>query len=253
VTGDHVDIWLIRSDVPARVLGDLATVLDEAERDRAEALISAVHRRRFIAAHGAVRLIIGDCLGVPPAQIRWRHGPHGKPEVAGTRDLTKTADLTGTPARMGTPDRTGTWADVQISLSHSGGLAMLAVTQHRRVGVDIQQFPAGDHAARMAERYYPVAEARFVTAGSPADQVSRFVALWTRKEACVKVTGGRLMQGMKLPVRAAGRRVIVRDPSGALPGPYLVRDVPVPPGFHAAVALEGAEPYRMTRHAWPDR
>src|ERR1700730_2102131 len=28
VTGDQVDIWLIRSDVPAGVLGDLAAVLD---------------------------------------------------------------------------------------------------------------------------------------------------------------------------------------------------------------------------------
>jgi 4'-phosphopantetheinyl transferase len=128
---------------------------------------------------------------------------------------------------------------------------MLAVTRHRRVGVDIQQFPAGDRAARMAERYYPAAEARFVTAGGPDIQVSRFVRLWTRKEACVKVTGGRLMQGMKLPVHGASRRVIVCNPGGALPGPYLVRDVRVPPGFHAAVALEGAEPYRVTRHTWP--
>ena len=234
MTGDQVDIWLIRSDVPAGVLGDLAAVLDDAERGRAEALITAPHRRRFIATHGAVRLIIGQRLGVPPGQIQWRHGPHGKPELA----------TAGDPAEA--PD------DVHISLSHSGGLAMLAVTRHRRVGVDIQQFPVGDRAARMAERHYPVAEARFVTAGGPDAQVSRFVRLWTRKEACVKVTGGRLMQGMKLPVHGAGRRVIVCDPGGALPGPYLVRDVPVPPGFHAAVALEGTEPYQVRRHTWPD-
>jgi 4'-phosphopantetheinyl transferase len=234
VTSDHVDIWLIRSDVPARVLGDLAMVLDDTERGRAEALITALHRRRFTVAHGAARLIIGDRLGVPPGQIRWRHGPHGKPEIAAAAGLT------------------GARADVHISLSHSGDLAALAVTGRRRVGVDLQQFPAGGYAARMAERYYPPAEARFVTAGGPAVQVSRFVTLWTRKESCVKVTGGRLMQGMKLPVHTAGRRVIVCDPGGALPGPYRVRDVPVPPGFHAAVALEGAEPYRVTRHVWPD-
>jgi 4'-phosphopantetheinyl transferase len=114
VTGDQVDIWLIRSDVPAGVLGDLAAVLDDAERGRAEALITAPHRRRFIATHGAVRLIIGQRLGVPPGQIRWRHGPHGKPELATAGDPAEARD------------------DVHISLSHSGRLAMLAVTRHRR-------------------------------------------------------------------------------------------------------------------------
>jgi 4'-phosphopantetheinyl transferase len=239
VTSCLVDIWLIWSDVPTSVITGLAAVLDDTERTRADALTVALHRRRFTVAHGAARLIIGRSLGVPPEQIRWHHGPHGKPEVAGTPDPAQPADLSGT------------WAGLHVSLSHSGDLAMLAVTRRRRVGVDVQQFPAGGYAARVAERFFPPAEARFVAGAGPAGQVSRFVGLWARKEACVKVTGGRLMQGMKLPVSGAGGRLVVRDPGGALPGPYLVQDVPVPPGFRAAVALEGARPYRVSRHSWP--
>jgi 4'-phosphopantetheinyl transferase len=229
---DLVDVWLIWSDPPGHTLADLSAVLDDAERRRAEALAVDAHRRRFTAAHGAARLIIGHYLGLPPEQVRWRHGPHGKPEVDEASG--------GAAARAG----------ARISLSHSGDLAMLAVTRGRRVGVDVQQFPAGGYAVRMAERYYPPAEARFVAAGPPAERVRRFVALWTRKEACVKVTGGRLMQGMKLPV-CGHRRVLVHDPGGPLPGPYLVRDLPAPPGFSAAVALDGAETYRVSRHVWP--
>lgn len=228
MTDDVVQVWLIRTDLPDPVLADLETLLDEHERQRAGALILASHRRRFIAAHGAVRVIIGDHLGTPPARLRWRHGPHGKPELAGAA-------------------RTGP----QVSLSHSGELAALALSDHRRVGVDIEQLPAGLDVTRMSARFYPPAEAQFVTAASaPAGQVSRFIRLWTRKEACLKVTGGRLLPGLKLPVSGTGQ-IIVRDPGGPLPGPYLVRDLPAPRGFRAAVALSGTDPYRVRSHRWP--
>jgi 4'-phosphopantetheinyl transferase len=185
-----------------------------------------VHRRRFTIAHGAARLIIGHRLGVPPGQIRWRRGPHGKPEVAW-------------PA-----------TDLRVSLSHSGDLAALAMTRGRPVGVDVQQLLAGIDPVRMATRFFPCAEARLVTEAGSAGQVGRFAALWTRKEACVKVAGGRLMQGMRLPVGVAGQ-VIVHQASSPLPGPHLVQDVPAPPGFRAAVALDGGQPGRITRCTWP--
>jgi 4'-phosphopantetheinyl transferase len=227
VTSDVVQIWLIRSDVPATLLADLAKVLDEDEQRRARLLLADRDRCRFTAAHGAVRVILGDHLGVPPGQVRWTHGPHGKPELAGA------------------------CAGTQVSLSHSAGLAALAVTRRRRVGVDLQRLEENIDPGHMATRYYPAAEARFVASASGrAAQLSRFVRLWARKEACVKVPGGHLMQGMMLPTRGRSP-LIVSDPDGALPGPYLVRDVRAPPGFRAAVAVEGTLPYRVTRHWWP--
>jgi len=227
VTGDIVYVWLIRSDVPATVLADLEKVLDESERNRAAMIAVDRDRCRFTAAHGAARIILGNHLGMPPEQLRWRHGPHGKPELAGA------------------------CAGAQVSLSHSAHLAALAVTRRRRVGVDLQQLQASIDATGMSARFYPAGEARFVaTAAGAAGQLSRFVRLWTRKEACVKVTGGYLMQGMKLPVHGKDP-IVVSDPAGALPGPYLVRDVPAPRGFRAAVAVEGTLPYRVTLRWWP--
>jgi 4'-phosphopantetheinyl transferase len=228
VTGDVADVWLIRTDLPDEVLAGLEALLDEAERQRASALLAASHRRRYVAAHGAVRIIIGCHLGAPPDQLRWRRGPQGKPELAGT------------------------WTGVQVSLSHSGELTALALTSRRRVGVDVQRLPAGVDVTRMSARFYPPAEARFVMAASgAAGQVSRFTRLWARKEACVKVTGGRLIPGLRLPAQGSGQ-LIIGDPGGPLPGPYLVRDVPAPPGFYAAVAMEGTQPYRVIQRSWPD-
>jgi 4'-phosphopantetheinyl transferase len=226
VTGDTVRVWLIRSDQPDTVVADLFNVLDDDERGRADALARDNDRRRFVVGHGAARLIVGRHLGAPAEQIRWRHGQHGKPELCGR------------------------WTGAQVNLSHSGDLNALAVTERRRVGVDVQQLVSNLDPTAMAARFFPPAEARFVAAAGNRDGCAgRFGRLWTRKEACVKACGGMLAQGLSLPVQGFGD-VIVENPGGALPGPFLVRNVPVPAGFCASVALEGTGAYRLVRRWW---
>ncbi len=232
---DTVHVWLIRSDLPPAVLASLERLLDAQERQRVDSLTFPDHRRRFVAAHGAVRAILARHLSVRPDEISWAYGPHGKPELAGAL----------APGRCGT----------HVSLSHSDGVALLAVTVGRRVGVDIQQLPRRFDATGMAMRYYPHAEAQYVAAaGEPGAQIRRFIGLWARKEACVKVAGGRLMQGMALPVQAADRAarmgVVVYQPAEPTTGAYLVRDLAVPRGFRAAVAVEGSQGYGIVRHRW---
>jgi 4'-phosphopantetheinyl transferase len=223
---DAVQVWLIRSDQPVAVLDELAAVLDDEERARADMLRRAADRRRFVVAHGAARMIVGRLLGAPADQIRWRRGPHGKPELCGA------------------------WTGAQVNLSHSGDLNALAITESRRVGVDVQQVLHTVDPCAMAARFFPSAEARFVAeAMDPIDRARRFGRLWTRKEACVKACGSTLAKG--LPMAAQGRSdVVLGRPSSALPGPFRVRDVRAPAGFCASVALEGAGAYRVERHWW---
>lgn len=222
-----MQVWLIRLDVPEATADGLAEVLDEVERARAARLARGGHERPYVVAHGAARIIIGGFAGIAAGRVEWWRGPNGKPELTG--------DCRG----------------VQVSLSHSGQLAALAITRDRRVGVDVQQIPARTDPLRMAERFYPPDEARFVAAGPTGEQqLDRFIRLWARKEACVKVAGGVLMQGMRLPVLGTGA-IVAHHPAGPLPGPYLVQDVEVPSGFHSAVAAEGAQPYDVLRHWWP--
>ncbi len=198
-------MWLIRSPLPDAVLARLARLLDARERARAGAL-DPVGWGRFVAAHGAARLLVGPSVGLAPQGVRWTYGPHGKPEVDGVR----------------------------VSLSHSGDLAAVALTPARAVGVDVQRHTPGLDTRAMAARYFPAAEARLVTSAAV------FATLWARKEACVKATGGRLVQGLALPV-ADGPVV---------GGQFHVADVPVPDGFAGAVALCGPEPIRVTTAWW---
>jgi 4'-phosphopantetheinyl transferase len=224
MTGDVVEVWLIRTDLPDHVLADLLSLLDDDERERARALAYSDSRRRFIAAHGAFRVILGRHLGVPPASLRWHVGPHGKPELA-----------------MPGP---------RVSFSHSGDLAALATAPGRRVGVDIQQLLPRLEVTRIAARFYPRQEAEFVaSADVPAQQVARFTRLWARKEAFVKVAGGRLQPGLEQVIPPSGVVVDGVGGSGGGPpgGPCLVRDVPAPRGYRAAVAAEGTHAYDVIR------
>lgn len=219
----EVDVWLICTDLPDELLAHLADLLDEDERRRAATMGFDPDRRRFIAAHGAVRLIVGERVGAQPEALRWRRGPAGKPH------------LDGDTARLHT------------NLSHSEDLAVLAVSGARSVGVDVEWLTPDVDVTGLSARFFPPAEARFVAAAAGAQaQLRRFADLWTRKEACVKAAGGRLFQGLQLPVH--GR--VVRDPGGGVPGEFRVRSVPVPAGFVAAVALRGTAPFRVNLRRW---
>jgi 4'-phosphopantetheinyl transferase len=109
---------------------------------------------------------------------------------------------------------------------------------------------------RMAERYYPPAEARFVAeaADDPDELGRRFSTLWTRKEACAKVGGGRLIPTLGWPSRQPN------DPESAEPiglfrsgdpaEPVLIRDLAMPDDFHGAVAVAGSDDFEVTTHWW---
>lgn len=188
-------------------------LLDERERSRANGWRWA-ERRRYVVAHGAARLILGDRLGEPPATLRYTYGAQGKPAIEG----------------------------VQMSLSHSGEFCMLAVSEHRPVGVDIQQLASGIEPVSMAARYFPLAEARFVAVAGPVEQAVRFARLWARKEALTKAVGGRLIPSLSVPVWVARRSIIIRG--------FRITDVVAPPGFRAAIALAGRASFRASVRRW---
>jgi 4'-phosphopantetheinyl transferase len=212
-----VHVWLIPADPPDEAAHTLAAALDDDERRRAAAIRVDRFRSRFVAAHGAARLILAAHLGLAPTDIAWRRGRFGKPSLIGL--------------------------PTQVNLSHSDEWALLAATAVGPVGVDVQRISERVDVLRMAERYFPPAEASHVGAGgSDAERASRFFALWSRKEACLKASGGRLIEGMRVPVLGTDQ---VHDPGGSLPGPYVVRDLPGPDGFQAAVAVEGTESFTV--------
>ncbi|MFC1419647.1 4'-phosphopantetheinyl transferase family protein [Streptacidiphilus cavernicola] len=226
-----VDFWTVRADQPAPVAAVLRRLLDRTERERADAAADPVLADRFTVVHGAVRLLTAERLGIAAADLVWRYGPHGKPEPEQDRNRGRT---------------------LRLSYSGSGPLAVLALAEDRRVGADVEELRDERVAARMAGRYFPEADRRWIAeAGSAAGASDRFTRLWCRREAVVKAYGGRLAQGLGL--RLGGAAPVRLAEAGSLDaGACLVSDVPVPEPFRAAVAAEGDRPFQVVRWSWPD-
>jgi 4'-phosphopantetheinyl transferase len=214
---DTVRVWIVRVDVSPDQEATLRAVLDDDQRARAAALLSASDRRRFTVAHGMLRILAGRELGAPPEALGWTYGRYGKPALRAP------------------------WAALATSLSHSGDLAAVALSTARPVGVDIQQLVRAADAVGLSARFFPPDEARHVAAGGEQDaRADRFAHLWARKEAVVKAVGGRLWPNLKIAVR--GRDVVsCAEPAGL----HRVTDVAAPAGYRAAVALAGAAPFAV--------
>ncbi len=198
----------------------LEDLLDEEETARARLGLRPGMRRRFVIAHAAARIIIGEHVGRAPDTLRFERGRWGKPLVAGA----------GRP---------------HFNLSHSGDLALLALAP-RPVGVDVEEARADLDGMRLAQRFFPETERQLVASGGRA----AFTRLWVRKEACVKAAGARLTQGMGLPVAHADGQAIVRPSTGPLTGPWRVADLPLPEGRAGAVALVGERPFHVSLRMW---
>jgi 4'-phosphopantetheinyl transferase len=220
---DPVRVWLVPVDVPPGIAAACWEVLDESERARAAAFLSARDRQRFVIGHGALRILAAGELGTRPDALSWASGLYGKPELAHP------------------------WSGLHTSLSHSDDMIAAAASASRPVGVDIQNLVPGLDAVGLAARFFPPDEAGYVAAGQDASaRAGRFAHLWVRKEAVVKAAGGRLWPNLAIAVR--GRDVV----SCAKPaGSYRLADVTAPVGYRTAVALAGTAPFVLATARWP--
>ena len=73
-SSDSVRIVLFDTEGEA-LPSSLLAALDEAERERADRFVFDEHRRRFLIAHAVTRVLLGRCMDLPPAAIRYRPSP----------------------------------------------------------------------------------------------------------------------------------------------------------------------------------
>jgi phosphopantetheinyl transferase len=99
------------------------------------------------------------------------------------RDLVTEVEARGKP-RIVAPRR-----DIAYSVSHSGPLTAVALMQAEWLGVDIEQKHDLPELAELAEATLSPNERAFLERAPEATKSERFLALWTRKEACLKALG----------------------------------------------------------------
>lgn len=117
------------------------------------------------------------------------------------------ADATGAPQVFVSGDRAG----VNISLSHRGGMAACALTDHQgALGCDIELIePRSD--AFLAD-YFTDAEQALVFAARPLDRPLWMALLWSAKESALKAIG----EGLRMDTRSVKVTWVETAGDGAL-------------------------------------
>jgi 4'-phosphopantetheinyl transferase len=172
---DAVHVW--RIDISQSVdAGPYRAVLAPDEQAKARRFRLPELEAAYVVAHGAMRSIIAAYERVHPDALRFGTTESGKPTL-----LSST-----TSGRL------------EFSLSHSGDLALLAVTRDRAVGIDIEQWNADLDHFHVAERCFSPAELHALRslAGNRERVVEGFYSAWSRKEAYLKATGQGVSHGL---------------------------------------------------------
>jgi 4'-phosphopantetheinyl transferase len=181
--------------------------LSDDERDRAARFHRPRDRHAYVAAHTALRVMVGARLGMPARAVRFGRepcplcgGPHGRPTVAGAGDL-------------------------HVSLSRTDGVAAVALSP-AVVGVDVESTGRAVTLDDLVVALHP--------AELPAADRDAALRRWVRKEAYLKGLGTGL-----------GLDPATVDLSADPPG-WQVLDVPTAPDLLGAVAVRSAAPVAVT-------
>ena len=214
-------VWRVSLKQNAAALDEFQSVLDDDEGRRAERFRFEKDRAHYLAARGALRLLLSRYLDVPPEAVAFEYNAYGKPALSAAF-----------AAR-----------DLRFNLSHSGELALYAFTHGRDVGVDIEWTGRRlDQPEQIAERYFSPAD-RAALRRLP-DELKRqgFFNAWTRKEAYIKARGMGLYLALdqfdvSLDPAQPARLLATRD-DPAQASRWQMRDLAPGAGYVAALVVE---------------
>lgn len=196
---DEVHVYLAEVTSP-----NVTGPLDQQELARAARFAFEADRRRFVAAHAILRNILARYLACTPDEVRYSYGPRRKPALEGRGGL-------------------------EFNMSHSGDLALYAVSGGRAVGVDVERVRPDVARELTAARFFTPCETDAILALPERERAHAFFTVWTRKEACLKTTG----EGLSAPLDAFA---VWPEPHP----PWHVVDLDVGPDYAAAVSARGA-------------
>jgi 4'-phosphopantetheinyl transferase len=223
---EHADVhvWAFILRESNAIVEAWRELLSDDERLRADRFVRRRDRARWIVAHGVLRHALGRYCGVDPRAIAFVHGVAGKPSLAqaGAHAVTTT-----------------------FNLAHSHDRALLAVSRDREIGVDLEQVRDDFDPLPIAREFFFGTELAAIQAAAPELRREAFFRHWTAKEAVLKAHGAGLslaLDSFCVTFEAGGSiaRVRPRGPA-ALDPALLVRMLPLPAGWHGAVAASGED------------
>jgi 4'-phosphopantetheinyl transferase len=213
---DVVHVWTRPLQGPPALEQACHELLSAEERERAARYRIARPRNAFILTRGTLRCLLASYLGTAPHILSFRFSEHGKPLLDASLGL-------------------------RFNVSHTDGLALIALVRTREIGIDVEKIRAAPDARKLADQFFSLRERRALENLSGDELYAAFFRCWTRKEAYVKARG----EGLSLPLHQFDVSVAADEPEALLAtrpdqseaGRWIVRDLPTIPGYVAALAM----------------
>lgn len=171
---DEAHAWAVRLVLDEAAWQALWATLSTEERERAKEFRFDEPRRKFVAARGTLRTLLGKYLNEPPDKIEITLDDRGKP-------------------RLGIEYAT---TNVQFNLSHSGDLALIVMATGCEVGIDVEQVRDVSKLEQIARRYFHPAEVEAILSTATDARNDAFLRCWTMKEAVLKAYGLGIAKGL---------------------------------------------------------
>ncbi|WP_245876318.1 4'-phosphopantetheinyl transferase family protein [Tychonema bourrellyi] len=190
LNSDEVHVWRVDLEMRASCLQSLQESLSTDELKRAERFYFQKDRAHFIAARGILRKILGCYLNKNPNELRFSYNPYGKPSL-----VTAVSEY-----------------KLCFNLSHSHGIALIAVEQNREVGIDIERIRKDFPYQQIAESFFSPFENAVLRSLPEHQQLRAFFTCWTRKEAYIKAVG----KGLSIPLNGFDVAIAPGEPAALL-------------------------------------
>ena len=215
--GEEVHVWYQHLKGESADVGPFQGLLSADERDKASRYCFDRHRNDYTVTRGTLRILLASYLAKPPESFSFSYAAQGKPSLADDDTV------------------------LRFNVSHTDGLAALAFTRGREIGVDVEKIRPDLEAEKLAERFFSESERQFISHLRGRALHEAFFRCWTRKEAFIKAKGG----GLSIPLDQFDVSVAEDQPAALLgtrpdaleASRWSLHNLPVKPGYAGALAV----------------
>lgn len=218
---DQICVWRVPLNQNPIRIPELKEVLSPDERARSERFRFDKDRIQFIESRAALRLILSQYLNVSPTSLTFAKAAHGKPALASGQSN----------------------SGLRFNLSRRDGLALVAITRDREIGIDVELIQPDLPFFEIANVSFSENELAELKSLPEAQQAAGFYNCWTRKEAYVKARG----EGFSFPLKqfdvslkpgAPAKLLEVRGSNTEIDR-WILQDISAGDDYVAALIFEG--------------
>ena len=229
ISKEQVHVWCACLEQRESRIQQLESILSDEEQCRAQRFYFQKDRDHFIVARGVLRDILCRYLNRQAEQLNFCYNEYGKPMLAKN------------------------FGGLSFNVSHSGNVAIYAVTCGREVGIDVEQIRADFAEEPIAKRFFSPAEVAVFSDLAAHEKKEAFFCCWTRKEAFIKATGKGVSFGLDnfdvslAPDKPAALLSVKGDKKEA--ARWSLRNLDIQPDYKAALAVKGHD-WRLQSWQW---